>query len=148
MHVKNNLIWKKVLILSLLAIMISSLVVGMPNAPFVNAETNSAQSLPDTISLEEAKQLMQQINEGNGGGNFASVEQQIIDPDLDLSRLLADNPNEYQQTYQPWKSQAAVRSITISDDYEFMAVGEDISLTTKYKYIDGTLILINMLKFG
>ncbi|MHA1205352.1 MAG: hypothetical protein ACTSRR_09515, partial [Candidatus Heimdallarchaeaceae archaeon] len=122
MHVKNNLILKKGLILSLLAIMISSLLVGIPSASFINPENNSSQSFPDTIGLEEAKQLMQQIN-GDNGGNLASVEQQIIDPDLDLGRLLADNPNEYQQTYQPWKSQAAVRSVTISDDYEFMAVG-------------------------
>ncbi|UJG43852.1 MAG: hypothetical protein K9W46_01380 [Candidatus Heimdallarchaeum endolithica] len=123
MHKKSNIIWKKGLLLSLLAIMISSLLVGIPNSSFTNAENNSTHSLPDTISLEDAKQLMQQVYGENNGANLASVDQQIIDPDLDLSRLLADNPNEYQQTYQPWKSQAAVRCITISDDYEFMAVG-------------------------
>jgi len=119
MHVKNNLIWKKGLILLLLTMMVSSLIIGIPSSVFANEESKA--SLPDTISLEEAKELMAPLIDE--GAKVSSEEQQLMSSDVDLNQFLGDNTNDYHQTFQPWKSQAAVRCITISDDYEYMAVG-------------------------
>ncbi|MHA1303003.1 MAG: hypothetical protein ACTSPI_04800 [Candidatus Heimdallarchaeaceae archaeon] len=117
MKLEKKLIGNKGLIIALMTVLISSMLIGIPTYTAAGS-----QNTPDTLSLSDIKNLMNPFP-SEVDSSFTSVSEQLLSPDIDLGDLLVDNPNDYHQTYQPWKSQAAVRCIAVTDDYEYMAVG-------------------------
>ena len=83
------------------------------------SQSNAEKTAPETLSIDELNNLL-------NGGDYLGMNSNgdsLYPEDIDLAQFLKDNPNEYYQIYQPWKTKAAVRCIEITDDYEYMIVG-------------------------
>ncbi len=122
MNKKYTLFNRQGLFLVLLVLMTSSMIIGIPTYNGARAAADTNGGLPDNLTMDQLNKLLQS-NKIGGGSQFASEGQSLISQDVDLSKLLRNNPNDYHQTYQPWKSKAAVRCLTVTDDYQYLAVG-------------------------
>ena len=113
---KVNKMKNKVKSMFVLYIIILSMFTTIPALLHTTAETKAP---PENLSIDELNKLL-------NGGDYLGMNSNgdsLYPEDIDLAQFLKDNPNEYYQIYQPWKTKAAVRCIEITDDFEYMIVG-------------------------
>ncbi len=89
--------------------------------PAFSAANGQYDSTLENLSIDEIRKMLgipydEEDMEFQAGDDY-------YPEDIDLGLFLTDYSNEYYQTYQPWKTKAAVRCIELSDDFKYMVVG-------------------------
>lgn len=116
----NEKMKKQVVGLIALVLFIVSMFSSLPSLQVYAGTTNA----PEQLSIDELNQLIN-IADSQRGNMLQALGDSTgyISDTLDLGEILINNQIGYEQIYQPWKSKAAVRVVTVSDDKEYVAVG-------------------------
>lgn len=88
--------------------------------PAFSAGNGQYDSTLENLSIDEIRKMLD-IPYDDEDMEFQADD--YYPEDIDLGLFLTDYSNEYYQTYQPWKTKAAVRCIELTDDFKYMVVG-------------------------